>query len=238
MLLSELKGEALIAPVQVLVDLSQRMTVEKLRTKTAAGSASNSPQITLTASRVQLPYDPSAVLLLEILTSIVARSEDSILDLWPIAFEFLSRLLASASSFSSLFNERVVASLLRLVTVVIKHDELRDSTFLALDTLRSLAPPVLSSVAEPLMAGLSKLFNENADRIESTTEWNLIFALFSATLQQEEAAKISFELMRQLAAGKKDDKAKLGPNNYAPFLHVLVSFANVNAAPPNSSNAA
>lgn len=84
----------------------------------------------------------------------------------PIAFDFLSRLLASASCFSSLFNERVVASLLRLIAVVITEDELRDSTFLALDMLRSLAPAVLSSVAEPLMAGLSKLFLENADRVE------------------------------------------------------------------------
>lgn len=60
------------------------MTVDKLRTKTGSGSGSvpNSPQISISASRVQLPYDPSAVLLLEILTSIVAKSEDSILDLW------------------------------------------------------------------------------------------------------------------------------------------------------------
>lgn len=56
------------------------------------------------------------------------------------------------------------------------------------------------------------------------------------TIQQEEAAKISFELMRRLAAGKKDDKAKLGPNNYSPFLHVLVNFANVNVAAQNSSS--
>lgn len=45
-------------------------------------------------------------------------------------------------------------------------DELRDSTFLALDTLRSLSPPVLATVAEPLMAGLSKLFIENSERIQ------------------------------------------------------------------------
>jgi brefeldin A-resistance guanine nucleotide exchange factor 1 len=84
----------------------------------------------------------------------------------PIAFDFLCKVLGSANSFSSLFNERVVASLLRLALLVIKHDDLRDSTFLALDSLRSLSPPVLASVAEPLMAGLSTLFIENADRIK------------------------------------------------------------------------
>lgn len=77
------------------------------------------------------------------------------------------------------------------------------------------------------MAGLSRLFLDSADQIESETEWNLIFALFSATMGQEEAAKISFELMRALAAGRKEDKARLGLNNYAGFLRVLVEFASV-----------
>ncbi|GJN88850.1 hypothetical protein Rhopal_001821-T1 [Rhodotorula paludigena] len=42
-----------------------------------------------------------------------------------ISFDFLSRLPALANSFSSLFDERVVELLLRLVTEVIKSDELR-----------------------------------------------------------------------------------------------------------------
>ena len=163
---SDLKGEALVAPVQVLVDLVQRVTIDRTRTRSGSGSAPNSPQISITPSRVQLPYDPSAVLLLEIATSIVARSGESLTDLWPPSFDFLQRLLASANSFSSLFNERVVASLLRLVAEVIKSDELRDSCFLALDMLRSLSPAVLSSVAEPLMAGLSRVFLENAARVQ------------------------------------------------------------------------
>ncbi|GAA5889769.1 hypothetical protein JCM6882_004317 [Rhodosporidiobolus microsporus] len=221
----DLKGEALVAPLQVLIELVQRLTIERVRTKSGSGSVPNSPQISITASRVQLPYDPAAVLLLEIATSIVARSKESLADLWPSTFDFLSRLLASSNSFSSLFNERVVASLLRLVAEVIKVDELRDSTFLALDMLRSLSPAVLSSVAEPLMAGLSRVFVENAGRVHSATEWNLLFALFSATAQQEEAAKISMDLLRSLAAGQLG--AKLGHENYAAFLQTLAGFAHV-----------
>ncbi|GAA6008572.1 Sec7 domain-containing protein [Rhodotorula paludigena] len=220
----DLKGEALVHPVQILVDLVQRITIDRVRTRSGSGSAPNSPQISITPSRVQLPYDPSAVLLLEIVTSIVARSQESLGDLWPISFDFLSRLLASANSFSSLFNERVVASLLRLVAEVIKSDELRDSCFLALDMLRSLSPAVLSSVAEPLMAGLSRVFTENASRVYSTTEWNLLFALFSATAQQEEAAKISMDLLRQLASGQLG--VRLQADNYAAFLQTLAGFAH------------
>ncbi|CEQ40773.1 SPOSA6832_02437, partial [Sporobolomyces salmonicolor] len=227
----DLKGTALVAPLQALVDLIQKMTTDRLRTRSGSGSSSapNSPQISLTTtSRVQLPYDPSAVLLLEIATSIVARSDEALSELWPTTFDFVSKLLGSANSFSSLFNERVVASLLRLVAEVIKVDELRDSAFLALDMLRSLSVPVLSTVAEPLMAGLSRVFVENADRIHSPTEWNLVFALFSATAQQEEAAKISIELLRQLAASQLT--GGLQNDNYASFLQVLGSFANVSAA--------
>ncbi|GAA5880201.1 hypothetical protein JCM8547_006589 [Rhodosporidiobolus lusitaniae] len=222
----DLEGDALVAPLQVLVELVQRLTIERVRTKSGSGSSvPNSPQISITQSRVQLPYDPSAVLLLEIATSIVARSKKSLADLWPSTFDFLSRLLASANSFSSLFNERVVASLLRLVAEVIQVDELRDSSFLALDMLRSLSPAVLNSVAEPLMAGLSRVFINNAGRIESATEWNLLFALFSATAQQEAAAKISMDLLRQLAAGQLG--ASLHHENYAAFLQTLAGFAHV-----------
>ncbi|KAK4046649.1 GDP/GTP exchange factor for ARF [Microbotryomycetes sp. JL201] len=228
--LLQLRGASLVAPVQALVDLGQRLTVDRLRGRAGSLSAPNSPQINISTARVQLPYDPSAVLLVEMVTSVVARAQGSIVELWPIVFDFLSKLLSAASSFSSLFNERVVASVLRLAAIVIREEELRDSTFLALDMLRSLPQPILASVAEPLMAGMARLFAEGADRVESETEWNLIFALFQATIQQEEAAKISFELMRQLAAGKKTDKVKLGPNNYAKFLHVLVAFANVPAS--------
>ena len=267
---SDLRGSALVAPLQALIELDQRITVERLRTRAGAGSAPNSPQISINSSRDQLPYDPCAVLLLEVVTSIVSRSQDALSEIWyvshsqsseppsltrsvvrPTTFDFLSRLLASANSFSSLFNERVVASLLRLLTEVIKVDELRDSTFLALDTLRSLSPSVLSTVAEPLMAGLSRLFVENSNRIQSAcqtslyaasigadrvdpnrspTEWNLVFALFSVTAQQDSAAKISMELLKQLAAGQLG--AGLQAENYASFLQVLGTFAS--AAPSAS----
>lgn len=80
----------------------------------------------------------------------------------PIAFDYLCKVLAAANSFSSLFNERVVAALLRLCLVVIQYDELRASVFVALDLLQGLSPVVLASVAEPLMEGLSKLVVENA----------------------------------------------------------------------------
>lgn len=186
-----MQGEALAVAVKTLIELVQRATTERLRLRagsgSSSGSATNSPQINVTASRVQLPYDPSAVFLLEVFTSVVARSGPALAELWcvvsplfrraeertdplytarPTTLDLLSRLIASASSFSGLFNERVVAALLRLIAEVIKIDELRDSCFLALDTLRSLPPPILSSVAQPLMAGLSKVFLENASRVQ------------------------------------------------------------------------
>lgn len=70
----------------------------------------------------------------------------------------------------------------------------------------------------------------------SSTEWNLIFALFSATLQQEEAAKLSFDLMRRLASGQLG--TGLREDNYASFLQVLAGFANVAATNAKSAERA
>ena len=81
-----MSGEALVAPVQVLVELTQRLTVDRIRPRTSnGGSIPNSPVITTTSSRIQLPYDPSAVLLLEILTSIVAKARPAIHELWCVS---------------------------------------------------------------------------------------------------------------------------------------------------------
>lgn len=79
---SDLKGTALIAPLQALIELEQRLTVERLRIRAGSGSAPNSPQISITTSRDQLPYDPCAVLLLEVITSIVSRSKDALSEIW------------------------------------------------------------------------------------------------------------------------------------------------------------
>lgn len=93
---SELRGDALTAPVQILIELTQRMTVDRVRGRSSAvGALPNSPVITTTPSRVQLPYDPSSVLLLEILTSIVAKAESSIAELW-FVFRFCHTIETSS----------------------------------------------------------------------------------------------------------------------------------------------
>ena len=84
---SELQGEALLAPVEVIVTLMQKMTVDRVRSPVtvptiAPASSPISAPIAPSPSRVQLPYNPSAVLLLEILTSIVSKSSRSIRQLW------------------------------------------------------------------------------------------------------------------------------------------------------------
>lgn len=59
----------------------------------------------------------------------------------------------------------------------------------------------------------------------SATEWNLLFALLSATAQEEEAAKISMEFLRHLASGRLG--AKLSGDNYAAFLQTLAAFGHI-----------
>lgn len=59
----------------------------------------------------------------------------------------------------------------------------------------------------------------------SATEWNLLFALLSATAQEEEAARISMEFLRHLASGRLG--ARLSDDNYAAFLQTLASFGHI-----------
>lgn len=80
---SHLEGEDLVVPAQVLVELTQRMTVDRLRSRMSVTGGAPPPSAGST-SRVQLPYDPSAVLLLEILTSIVSGASGSINELWSV----------------------------------------------------------------------------------------------------------------------------------------------------------
>ena len=236
--LFELDGLALVPPTQALITLAQRATLDRARPRagsiSAHGDRTPTPRpgaTTANATRSPLPYDPSAVFLVEVMTGVVVRSPSSIDVLWPHAFDFLGKLAGAATSFSSLLNERVVAALTRMCAVAVQSDDLRDSVFVALDTLRGLPPPVLASVAEPLMLGLARFMQERAARLHSSTEWTLVFSLFSAASQHDdEAARVAFELVRALAAGKLGG-AGLQPDNYAPFLQFLSSYANANPSP-------
>lgn len=102
MQISELRGEASVAPVEMLVGLMQKMTIDRLRTRSLSASVSGSPlslsQQTnvATTSRIQLPYDPSAVLLLEVLTSVVSRTSESTSELWYVSLFSLHSLSLEA----------------------------------------------------------------------------------------------------------------------------------------------
>ena len=104
-------------------------------------------------------------------------------------------------------------------------DEMRDQVFLALDALRTLPKPFLTSLSEQTAGGVSRILVDNPKAIRSATEWNLVFALWSSTAVSEEAAAISFELISQLAAGQLADG--LGAENFVGFVKVLNDFAGL-----------
>ena len=102
-------------------------------------------------------------------------------------------------------------------------DEMRDQVFLALDALQTLPQPIMNILSEQIAAGLSRVLLENPAAIKSATEWNLVFALWSATAVKEEAAVTSFALIGQLAAGQL--AGGLSADNFVGFIRVLTDFA-------------
>lgn len=194
--------------MRALVTLAERLTVARLRptrkslaeSTTSNGSPPPSPSNARDRerSKSQLAYDPSSVFLLELMVSIASRATQCLPAVWcvvlfclygecvgdgihrPIVFDFLAKLLSSASSYSSLLTERAVVGLLRLAEVVagdvclpaLPHlavedgygaqDELNEQLFVALDALRKLPPNVLASVAEQLAAGLLRVVSQRA----------------------------------------------------------------------------
>lgn len=105
---------------------------------------------------------------------------------------------------------------------------MRDQVFLALDSLQTLPQPMMSILSEQIAAGLSRILVETPQAIRSATEWNLVFALWSATAAKEEAAITSFSLVSQLAAGQLANG--LNADNFVGFIRVLNDFATVAGA--------
>ncbi len=66
----------------------------------------------------QQPYDPACVFDLEVMISMACKSPETIGETWPIIFDYISALLASAQSYSILLIERAVVGLLRLSLMI------------------------------------------------------------------------------------------------------------------------
>ena len=73
------------------------------------------------SGRVQVPYDPSTVFMLEFMMSIAGEAEQAVSETWPIIYEYVSKLLASAASFHHILLERAVTGLLRIASLVARR---------------------------------------------------------------------------------------------------------------------
>ena len=116
---SALPAEALGIAVRSLVDLNERLTLDKIRLRPQPGLTSGPPSPA--TGRIQVAYDPATVFMLELLMSIAGEAEDAVHETWPAVFEFVNKLLAAAPSFHHILLERAVTGLLRLASLVAKR---------------------------------------------------------------------------------------------------------------------
>ncbi|KAL0947345.1 hypothetical protein HGRIS_013462 [Hohenbuehelia grisea] len=190
----QLDLEALIAAVRALEALAHERTVARFKQEFEDGVLS------LDGDAYSLPYDPASVFLLETMVSVACQNANRIEELWPIVFEHLSALLSSPNQYSILLIERAVVGLLRLCLILAKESSLRDQIYVSFDLLAGLPPQVSNAVAEQVIAGVVLIVQKHREIIKSQTEWNLVFALLRSTMQNQEAAKQSFELITTLAS--------------------------------------
>ncbi|KNZ64264.1 hypothetical protein VP01_104g12 [Puccinia sorghi] len=102
-------------------------------------------------------YDPSALFLLELIVSVATHEPEALSKLWAPAFQCISKILANSVMVSQLLVERAIAGLLRLQSIAVEQDSLRDPFFLALDVFRSLPQSILNSVAQPMIHGVCQI---------------------------------------------------------------------------------
>nr|XP_031861344.1 uncharacterized protein CI109_003316 [Kwoniella shandongensis]KAA5528416.1 hypothetical protein CI109_003316 [Kwoniella shandongensis] len=222
--------EALIPALQAIRSLAEARTTGKLHARTEARGETGSPVL---APRFegQLPYDPACVFHLEMMISLASRSKQNISETWPVIFEYISALLSSAQSYSVLLIERAVVGLLRLCLIVSETPELRDQLYIALDVLRSLPSSVLNAVSEQLMAGVARILEKDTTVIKNQTEWNLVIALFRATVAHPEASKVTLAIVQKMATSSNGaDRPELTPDNYAGVVALLDEFATTAGA--------
>ncbi|WWC66365.1 uncharacterized protein I206_100266 [Kwoniella pini CBS 10737] len=222
-----LEVEALIPALKAIRSLAESRTTAKLQARSEVRGETGSP--VLVRFEGQLPYDPACVFHLEMMVSLASRSKSNIAETWPIIFEYISTLLSSAQSYSVLLIERAVVGLLRLCQIVTETPELRDQLYIALDVLRSLPSTVLNSVSEQLMAGVAKILEKDENVVSSQTEWNLVIALFRATVAHPEASKVTLRIVQKMASPSSTGPG-LTNDNFSGTVALLDEFATAAGA--------
>ncbi|KAF8350870.1 Sec7-like domain is implicated in guanine nucleotide exchange function [Amanita rubescens] len=207
--------EAMTAAVRALEALAHERTVARLKQLSDDIGAFQNSQM--------LPYDPASVFLLETMVSLSCQAPQYIQDLWPIVFEHLSALLTTSTQYSALLIERAVVSLLRLCLILAQKPALRDQVYVSFDLLSGLPSSVASSVGEQVVSGVILIIEKHKEIISSATEWNLIFALIRSTMPHPEAARLSFDLITDLAS--EGPKHHVTMDNSSGLVLLLDEFA-------------
>ncbi|CAH7683005.1 hypothetical protein PPACK8108_LOCUS16219 [Phakopsora pachyrhizi] len=182
--------------VRILVELADRRITKHNRIR--INSDHYSPPSSPISSRGSYNYDPCSLFLLELIVSVTTHEPEALHQLWTPAFDHISKILANSTIFSPLLIERAIAGLLRLQSIAVQKENLRDQFFIALDVFRSLPQTILNSVSQSMVFGVCQI------------------ALSHSKV---------FRYLKKLAVGELSPG--LVVENFAPFIQALNSFAGV-----------
>ncbi|CAO1633127.1 unnamed protein product [Parajaminaea phylloscopi] len=200
--------DSVLSVVQSLRQLADRLTLGQLAAAAAASQqydgttagqpahAASSSGATRSNGLQQLPYDPRAIFVLELLTDVTCASPNLIEDTWSESAGHLQSLLQSPKNFHPALLERTVICLLRIIDVAqasaTQSPSLQSSVASALDLLRGLPSEIRPALSPAIIGGLQHILSVPRETpfVDDAKAWDNLLALVSDSLVTRTSASI------------------------------------------------
>lgn len=165
-------------------------------------------------------YDPSAVFILELATTLAIRDSDVLAKTGQAVADALHNAIRSSTNTHPLMLSRVVAYLLRLMRVSQAHSFVRAP--IILHTISGFDPSVLETTASSTLKGLSTCVEDPGPLRNEICNIPDFWSILQAHVAVPEAGSLVFDLLNSVIAGQPP---AITADNYEPAVALLNNFA-------------
>eukprot|EP00850_Spirogloea_muscicola_P004010 SM000017S02750 [mRNA] locus=s17:5236:10862:- [translate_table: standard] len=166
--------------------------------------------------------EDTAIFCLELLILVALTNRDRIALLWPLVYEYMSSIVASATAPGPLV-EKAVFGLLHICQRLLPYkEELADELLRSLQLILKLDARVADAFCERITLEVSQLVRTSAGYVRSAMGWRTVCSLLAITARHPEASEPGFSALEFLMA----DGAHVTPTNYVPCLDAARQFAD------------
>eukprot|EP00656_Telonema_subtile_P027852 TRINITY_DN3003_c0_g2_i2.p1 TRINITY_DN3003_c0_g2~~TRINITY_DN3003_c0_g2_i2.p1 ORF type:complete len:610 (-),score=173.59 TRINITY_DN3003_c0_g2_i2:126-1955(-) len=169
--------------------------------------------------------EQSAVVCLDLLTWVVTQNQSRLELCWPPVATFLEEIIrASSDRRLTPSMERAVLAVLQVLVELLADSPPAMARMLSL--LRSIAPPVLSELAECISAGLLQLLQLRASKMSTPVWqecWGLLLQLVAEFALHPRASDSAWDCLSLVV---NDGISCVSRENYSSCLHAAAAFAS------------